>query len=184
MHACWICSVVYIGCYVHVIYEMWCTYGVVCMLYMWCCVHDCTSGVVTCGVMYMSFMCYCVHVVLHTHCTGGAMYMWNFVHSVQVVPWTCVVVHTLCGWCGVQVVLCTSCTYGTGVRVVLCSCHTWFVVVMLYYVCALCSCGIVTCVFPVLYFTYIFVFCLTPCVVVLMYCVVKCQVQVCACVAL
>ena len=35
MCACWICSVVYVGCYVHVVYPVLCTYGVVCMLYNW-----------------------------------------------------------------------------------------------------------------------------------------------------
>lgn len=33
---CWICSIVYSWCYVHVRYTMLCTCGVACMLYMWC----------------------------------------------------------------------------------------------------------------------------------------------------
>ena len=37
--ACWICSVVYRGCYVHVVYVVLCTYGVVCMLYKWYYLH-------------------------------------------------------------------------------------------------------------------------------------------------
>jgi len=71
---------------------------------------------------------------------------------------TCDVVHALCN---VQVVLCTCCTYGTGVRVVLCACHTCCVEGMWYYVCALCSHGIVTCVFVVLYFVYVYELCCT-----------------------
>ena len=63
----------------------------------------------------------------------------------HVVPCICDVVHTLWRWCGVYVVLCT-CTYGTGVRVGLCACHICCVEGTPYYVCALCSCGIATCV--------------------------------------
>jgi len=59
------------------------------------------------------------------------------------------------------VVLCTCCTYSTGVHVVLCAYHTCCVVGMRYYVCALCSCGIVTCVFVVLYSVYVYVLCFT-----------------------
>ena len=32
--ACWICNVVCIRCYVHVVYVVLCTYGVVCMFYI------------------------------------------------------------------------------------------------------------------------------------------------------
>jgi len=57
--------------------------------------------------------------------------------------------------------LCTCCTYGIGVHVLLCACHTCCVVGMQYDVCALCSHGIVTCVFIVLYFVYMYEFCYT-----------------------
>ena len=70
----------------------------------------------------------------------------------EVVWFTCDVVHILGRCCGVQVVLCTCCTYGTGVHVVLCACNRCHALHMLYYVCALCSRGIMTCVFIVLYF--------------------------------
>jgi len=40
----------------------------------------------------------------------------------------------LCRWYCVQVVLCTYCTYGTDVHVVLCACRTCCVVYMRYYV--------------------------------------------------
>ena len=56
-------------------------------------------------------------------------------------------------------VLCTCCRYGTGVNVVLCKCHTCGVAGMWYYVCALCSRGIMTCVFIVLHFVYVYVLC-------------------------
>jgi len=74
---------------------------------------------------------------------------------------TCDVVHTLCRWCYVQVVLCTCCTYGTGVHVVFCACPTCCVAGMWYHVCALCSYRIVTCVFTMFYSGYIYVLCYT-----------------------
>lgn len=49
-------------------------------------------------------------------------------------------------------VLCTCRTCGSGVHVVLCACRTHCIVYMQYYICALCSCGIMTCVFVVLYY--------------------------------
>ena len=39
--ACYICSVVYIGCYLHMVLCSCCICGA---MYIWCCVHDCTSG--------------------------------------------------------------------------------------------------------------------------------------------
>ena len=87
------------------------------------------------------------------------MYMWHCVHIVQVVLCTCDDVHRSCRWCCVLVVLCTCCTYGTSVHVVLCACCTCCVAGMWYYVCALCSHGIMTCVFIVLYSVYIYVLC-------------------------
>jgi len=68
---------------------------------------------------------------------------------------------------------CTCCTYGTGVHVVLCACRTCCVMGIRYYVCALCSCGIVSCVFIVLYSLYVYVLCHTSSVVVCMYCVLS-----------
>lgn len=70
----------------------------------------------------------------------------------QVVSCTCDVVHVLRMWFYVQMVLCTYCTHGIGLHVVLYSCHISCIAGMWYYVCALCSCGIVTCVLIVLYF--------------------------------
>ncbi len=58
-------------------------------------------------------------------------------------------------------VLFTCCTYGTGVHVVLCTCHTCYIVGMWYCVCVMCSCGIVTCVFVVLYYVYVYLLCCT-----------------------
>jgi len=46
------------------------------------------------------------------------------------------------------------CTGGTSVHVVSSTCHTCFVVGMRYYVLALCSCGIMTCVLVVFYSVY------------------------------
>jgi len=57
--------------------------------------------------------------------------------------------------------MCTCCTYGIGVLAVLCACRTCYVAGMQYYVCELCSCGIVIYVFIVLYSVYIFLFCCT-----------------------
>ena len=54
----------------------------------------------------------------------------------QVASCTCDDVHTLWKRCGVPVVLCTCCTYGTGAHVVLCACHTCCVEGMWYYLCA------------------------------------------------
>jgi len=153
---CWICNDVYTWCYVHVLYVLLCTYVVVRMLYKWYYVH---MVLCACGVMYMSCMWYHVHMVLYTHCTSGVVYMWHCVCNVQVVPCTCDVMHMLCRWCYVQVVLFACCTYGTGVHVVLCTCHTCCVTGMRYYVCALHSHGIMTYVFIVLYFVYVFVLC-------------------------
>ena len=105
-----------------------------------------------------------VHVVL---CTCGivytwynvVVYIWHCVHIVQVAPCTCDFVHTLCRWLFVEVVICTCCTYSTGVHVVLCACHTCYVAGMWYYVCAFCSHGIVSCVFVMLYSVYIYLLC-------------------------
>lgn len=74
-------------------------------------------------------------------------------------PCTCDVVYTLFRWCFVQVVLCTCCTYGIGVHVVLCVCRTCCVVGVWYYIRALCSRGIVTCVFIMLYSVYVYLLC-------------------------
>lgn len=65
-------------------------------------------------------------------------------------------VHVLCRWCCVHMVLCTCCTYVTRVHVALCTCHTCFVADMWYYESALCIHCIMTHVFIVLYFVYIF----------------------------
>jgi len=89
---------------------------------------------------------------------------------VKVVSCTCDVMYTLCRWCCVHVILCTCCTYGTGVHVVLCTCHTCCVAAMWYYVCALCNRGIASCVFVVLYSVYIYVLCCTSGVGVCMCC--------------
>ena len=91
----------------------------------------------------------------------------------QVVSCTCDFVYTFCRWCCVYVVLCTCYTYGTSVHVVLCACHTYCVVGIQYYVCALCIHGIMTCVFIVLYFVYVYLLCRTPGVGVCMYFVVS-----------
>ena len=99
--------------------------------------------------------------MLGTHCVGDAVYMWRCVHVMQVVSCTCDDVYTLCRWCCVHVVLCTFCTYGTGVHVVLCACNACCVASMWYYVCVLCSCGIVTCVLVLLYSIYVYVLCCT-----------------------
>jgi len=66
----------------------------------------------------------------------------------------------LCRWCGVHVVLCTCYTFGTGIHVVLCACHTCCVVAIWYYVCPLCSRGIVN----------VYLLCCTMCMYI--YCVV------------
>ena len=102
----------------------------------------------------------------------GVVYIWHFVHVVQVVRCTCGGVYVLCRWCHVHVMLCTRCAGGVVyswyvhvVHVVLCAYRTCCVVYMWYYVCALCSHAIMTCVFIMLYVTY-------------MYCVVH-QVKVC-----
>ena len=58
-------------------------------------------------------------------------------------------------------VLCMCCKYGTSVHVVWCACRTCCVEGMRYYVCALCSHGIMTCVFVMLYSVYVYVFCYT-----------------------
>ena len=58
-----------------------------------------------------------------------------------------------------QVVLCTC---GTGVHVGLSACCTCCVVGMRYYVCALCSHGIVTYAFIVLCYIYVFLLYCTP----------------------
>jgi len=98
-------------------------------------------------------------VVSHTcHACGivyalysGVGYMWHCVHIFQVVPCTCDVVHMLCRWCSVPMVLCTCCIYGTSVCVVLCACNPCCVMGIHYYVCASCSRGIATCILIVLY---------------------------------
>jgi len=69
--ACWICGVVYIWCYVHVVYAELCTYGVVCLL---------------------------VHVVLCTCCTCDVVCRWCCVHVIHVALCTCVVVYMLFMW--------------------------------------------------------------------------------------
>jgi len=134
---CWICSVVYRSCYVHVGYAVLCTNGDLCMLYIWCCSHDCTSGVVNmcfrvhvphvvlctccaCDAMYMWCCAHVMHVMLRTFgivytLYSGVVYMWHCVHVVQVVPCTCHVCTHFAGGCSVQVVLCTCGKYGTNV---------------------------------------------------------------------
>jgi len=130
------------------------SYGGVCMLYIWYYVHVVLCA---CGAVYMLYIWFHVQVMLCTHCIGGTMYMWYCVHVVQVVSCTCDVVHMFCRWCFVEVALCMCGTYGTGVHVVLCACHTCCVADMRYYVCALCNRGILTCVFVMLYFVYVYV---------------------------
>jgi len=122
-------------------------------MYIWCCVHDCISGVV-----YMSCIWCYVHVA---SCTCGVVYTLCRYFHVHV---------TLCRRCCVQVVLCTWCTYGIGIHVVLCTCHTCCVADMQYYVGASCSHGIVTYVFIVLYSMYVFVLCCTLGVSVCIFC--------------
>jgi len=107
--ACWIYSVVYRRCYVHVGYVMLyvaCTCGV---MYIWCCVHDYAIGVVNmwccvhvvhmvlCAgdVVYMSCIWYCVHVVSCTCHACGAMYVYHFVHNIHVLQCICGIVCTL-----------------------------------------------------------------------------------------
>jgi len=115
--------------------------------------------------------CY-VHAVLCTHCTRGVLYMWHCVYIAQVVSCTFDVVYMLCRWYYVQVVLCTCCIGGTSVHVVLFACRTCCVVYMQYYICALCSHGIMTSVFVVLYSVYVYILCCTLGVSVCMCCVV------------
>jgi len=74
--------------------------------------------------------------------------------------------YTLCTWCREHVMLSTHCVGGAVytwyyvhvVHVVLCVCRTCCIVYMRYYVCALCSRGIMMCVFIML---YIYVLCFT-----------------------
>jgi len=96
----------------------------------------------------------------------------------------------------VQVVIGTC---HTGVRVGFSACHTWCVSGMQYYVCALCSHGIVTYAFIVLHSRHIFVLCCTlgvgVCILLCigcrhMYCIVYtscrcmcCMLGVSACIA-
>lgn len=58
-------------------------------------------------------------------------------------------------------VLCKCGTYGIGVHVVLCACHTCHVEGMRYYICASSSLGILTCLFVMLYYVYVYVLCCT-----------------------
>jgi len=172
LYACDVMYVFDIKCYVHVVLHaclcvVLCTYGVVCMilqvvmyacgagnmLYKW---HYVQVVLCTCGVKYMSCMWY-VHIVLCARCTSGVVYVWCCVHIMQVALCTYDVVQMLCKSCGVQVVLCTCCTYDTTTHVVLCACHTCCVEGMWYYVCALCSHGIMTYAFIMLNSIYIFV---------------------------
>ena len=75
--ACWICSVLYKWCYVHVGYVVLCIGGIVCMLYMWRYVH-----MMLCAWSHM----WCsVHVALCTRCAGGDVYTWCYAHVVRVV---------------------------------------------------------------------------------------------------
>lgn len=69
-------------------------------------------------------------------------------------------------------VQCTCCTYGTGVNVVLCACRTYCVAGMRYYVCALCSHGIMTYVFIMLYTRCRYMYCVVVYTGWSMYCVV------------
>ena len=131
--------------------ESWCLLLVLCFWYF-----------VIVALDFQFWLCIC--------CTCNMMYMWRCLHIVEVVPCTCDIMYTLCRWCSVQVVLCTYCTYGTGVHVVLCACHTCCVAGMRYYVYTLCSCGILTCVFIVLYYVYVFVLCCTSSVCVWIVC--------------
>jgi len=59
------------------------------------------------------------------------------------------------------VVLCTCCTCVIGVHVVLGACLRCCVVYMQYHVYELCSRGIMTCVFIVMYIVYVYVLCCT-----------------------
>ena len=102
-----------------------------------CYVHVVSRTCRVCGTVYTLY--------------SGVEYMWRCVHVVQATPCTCDVVHMLCRWCSVQVVLCTCCTYGIGVCMVLCACRRCCVIGMQYYVCELCSHRIVVCVLVVLY---------------------------------
>lgn len=102
------------------------------IVYAWCRVHAVCVVLCTCGIVYTLY--------------NGVVCMWHCVHVVQVALCTCDVVHTFCKWCGVQVVLCTCCIYGIGARVVMCACGICCVVGLWYYICALCSHGIMTCV--------------------------------------
>jgi len=59
--------------------------------YMWCHVHAMCMVLCTCGIVYTLY--------------SGALYMRHCVHVVQVVSFTSDVVHTLCRWCFVHVVM-------------------------------------------------------------------------------
>jgi len=83
----------------------------------------------TCGIVYMLYKWCRVHVMFCTHYAGGVVYRWYCVHVVHAV-----LVHM---WYYVHVV------------------HV--VVYMWYYISSWCSCGIMTCVFVVLYSVYVYV---------------------------
>jgi len=155
----------YMQCYVHMMLCACCTYGVVCtiiqvvlwacgvmyVLYMSCNVHVMFRTCRACDARYMWCCVHVIHVVLCTHCTCSVVYMLSRWHHVHLMFCTCCVGGAMYKWWSVQVVLRKCCTNGTGVRVVLCACHTRCVAGMRWYVHALCSCGIVTCVFIGLY---------------------------------
>ena len=112
---------------------VWC--GVV---YMWCRLHVMCEVLCTCGIVYAIQWC-SVHMALCTHCVGGVVHMWCSTHVVQVVLSTC----------------------GIGGCVGLSACCTCYVVGMWYYVCALCSHGIMIYAFIMLRSRHIFVLCCT-----------------------
>lgn len=77
---CWICNFVYIGFYVHVVYAVLCTYGVVHVVHLVLCTYGVVCMIVhvvlcTSGIVYTLYMWYDVHVALCTHCAGGVVYM-------------------------------------------------------------------------------------------------------------
>jgi len=116
----------------------------------------------------------------------------------QVVLCACGIVYTLCKWCHVNVALCIGaivymlymwyyCTCGIVcmlcmlccVHVVLRACHACCVMYMWYCVCELCSHGIMTCVFSMLYLVYIYVFYCTSSVGVCALLYIGCRYVLC-----
>lgn len=81
---------------------------------MWCCVHVVQMVLCKCGAIYTQCMWFYVHVVLCTCCTCG-------------------IVCKLYRWCCVHLVMftCCACVF---VYIWYCTCHTWCVSYMWYYV--------------------------------------------------